>query len=130
MILLVFLTVQNCHLQKLLQTTIIGVDSFGCLCFPWLLPCNSNKLKSKSQPCIFVGCSPSQYAYRCLDPITNKIYTSRNVVFYDNQLPYMSLIKPSLTIKQNQNIHLHLPHSILPINPTTTQAQTVSTTSP
>ena len=70
-------------------------NSFRCLCFPWLKPYTSHKLQPKSHPCIFIGYSSSQYAYHCLDPITNKVYTSRHVHFHDNIFPYPSLIATS-----------------------------------
>jgi len=50
----------------------LHLHSFGCLCFPWLKPYTSNKLQPRSQPCIFNGYADTQYAYHCLDPITNK----------------------------------------------------------
>ena len=83
------------------------LHSFGCLCFPWLKPYTHHKLQPKSIPCIFIGYSPSQYAYQCLDPKTNKIYTSRHVVFHDNQFPYPTLtqiapaVNPPTTNRHN-----------------------------
>ena len=78
------------------------LHSFGCLCFPWLRPYVSNKLQSRSQPCIFLGYAESQYSYICLDPTNHKIYASRHVKFYDHIFPYNQLVKPtpppSLTI--------------------------------
>jgi hypothetical protein len=52
---------------------------FGCLCYPWLGPYTSNKLESKSQPCVFLGYSLSQSAYLCFDKSTNKLHVSRHV---------------------------------------------------
>jgi len=66
------LRMQSPHQTLHHQTNICHLHSFGCLCFPWLKPHNSNKLQPKSIPFVFVGYSPSQYAYRCLDPTTNK----------------------------------------------------------
>jgi hypothetical protein len=40
---------------------------FGCLCFPWLKPYTSHKLEPKSRPCLFLGYSSSQSAYKCYD---------------------------------------------------------------
>lgn len=57
--------------------------SFGCLAYPWLRPYTKHKLESRSKPCIFVSYSSSQSAYHLLDPITNKIYTSRHVYFVE-----------------------------------------------
>lgn len=58
--------------------------SFGCLCFPWLKPYTSHKLDPKSKQCIFIGYSPSQSAYNCLELETQRIYLSRHVHFVEN----------------------------------------------
>ena len=65
--------------------------SFNYLCYPWLRPYTNHKLQPKSTPCLFVGYSPSQSTYYCLDPLTHKIYTSRHVQFFENEFTYMSL---------------------------------------
>ncbi|RVW19477.1 Retrovirus-related Pol polyprotein from transposon RE1 [Vitis vinifera] len=57
--------------------------SFGCLCYPWLRPYTSHKLESRSSPCVFVGYSPTQSAYLCLDTSTARLYISRHVRFVD-----------------------------------------------
>lgn len=67
------------------------LHAFGCLCFPWLKPYTTNKLQPRSQPCIFLGYSNSQYAYLCLEPITNRVYVSRHVTFVENQFLYPNL---------------------------------------
>jgi hypothetical protein len=78
------------------KPNILHLHSFGCLCFPWLKPYTKNKLQPRSTPCIFIGYSSSQYAYHCLDPISEKIYTSRHVSFFDHQFPYKTIIsKPA-----------------------------------
>ncbi|KAL9241610.1 hypothetical protein vseg_015702 [Gypsophila vaccaria] len=69
------------------------LKSFGCLCYPWLRPYTQNKLDNRSSPCVFIGYSSTQSAYHCLDPTTNKIYTSRHVKFVENVFPYMSLVQ-------------------------------------
>lgn len=92
------------------------LHAFGCLCFPWLRPYTINKLQPRSNPCIFIGYSPSQYAYQCLDPITHKIYTSRHVKFYDNIYPFQSIIKPISTIIPTFSTIPLEPHTILPLH--------------
>lgn len=62
--------------------------SFGCLCYPWLKPYANNKLQPKSKPCIFVGYSPSQSAYYCMDKTTHRIYVSRHVRFIESVFPF------------------------------------------
>lgn len=54
---------------------------FDCKCFPCLCPYRANKLDVKLLQCIFVGYSIQHDAYLCLDPATRRIFTSRDVVF-------------------------------------------------
>jgi len=41
--------------------------------------------------CVSVGYSADQHAYLCLDPTTNKIYTSRHVKFVESEFLFSSL---------------------------------------
>ncbi|BAB10876.1 polyprotein [Arabidopsis thaliana] len=63
---------------------------FGCLCYPWLRPYNTNKLEARSTMCVFLGYSLTQSAYLCLDIATNRIYTSRHVQFVESSFPFAS----------------------------------------
>lgn len=47
------------------------LKTFGCLCYPWLHPYAKHKLQPLSTPCVFLGYSTHQSAYKCLDPTTN-----------------------------------------------------------
>ena len=60
---------------------------FGCLCFPWLKPYTTNKLESRSEPCVFLGYSQSQSAYICFNLKTNKFHNSRDVQFVESIFP-------------------------------------------
>lgn len=68
---------------------------FGCCCFPWLRPYASNKLVPRSTPCIFLGYYAHTKGYRCLDPTTNRVYTSRHVKFLETDFPYPKLVSSS-----------------------------------
>jgi hypothetical protein len=62
---------------------------FGCLCYPLLRPYNVHKLNYRSKPCIFLGYNFA--GYKCLDPVTNKAYLSRHVVFDETSFPAKDL---------------------------------------
>nr|CAN69370.1 hypothetical protein VITISV_010057 [Vitis vinifera] len=66
------------------------LQSFGCLCYPWLRPYTSHKLESRSSPCVFVVYSPTQSAYLCLDTSTARLYTSRHVRFVELIFPFVT----------------------------------------
>ncbi|PKU80705.1 Retrovirus-related Pol polyprotein from transposon TNT 1-94 [Dendrobium catenatum] len=57
------------------------LKTFGCLCYPWLRPYSKSKLSTLSIPCVFIGYASQQKGYRCLDPTTNRVFTSRHVIF-------------------------------------------------
>lgn len=48
---------------------------FGCQCYLWLKPYTTSKLQPKSMPCLFLGYSRSQNAYKCM------FYLSQHVLF-------------------------------------------------
>ncbi|PKU63096.1 Retrovirus-related Pol polyprotein from transposon TNT 1-94 [Dendrobium catenatum] len=66
---------------------------FGCLCYPWLRPYNKSKLSPLSISCIFIGYAPLQKGYRCLNPQTGHVYTSRHEVFNEAIFPYTSPVQ-------------------------------------
>lgn len=64
---------------------------FGCLCYPWLRPYSAHKLEPRSSPCVSVGYFLTQSAYLCLDPATQRLYTSRHVDFVEYDFPFPKL---------------------------------------
>jgi histone deacetylase 1/2 len=68
---------------------------FGCLCYPNTASTMSHKLAPYSSACIFLGYSPHNKSYRCMDLATHRILISRHVVFDDSNFPYASLQPPS-----------------------------------
>jgi hypothetical protein len=55
-----------------------------------LRPYATHKLSFRSKPCIFIGYGSNQKGYRCLDPLTHKVYLSRNVIFDETKFPAKS----------------------------------------
>lgn len=74
------------------------LKSFGCSCYPWLKPYNDHKLMPKSIHCVFLGYCPATKGYRCLDPISSKVYISRHVKFVENSFPYSSIVSTSSSV--------------------------------
>lgn len=76
--------------EKLLQCTpdYAFLKSFGCACFPHMVLYNRHKLSFKSVPCVFIGYDDHYKGYRCLDPVSGRIYISRHVVFDEASFPY------------------------------------------
>lgn len=56
---------------------------FGCLCFPYTRPFDNVKFQFKSVPCIFLGYCLGYKGYKCLDPVSKKVYIYRHVTFND-----------------------------------------------
>ena len=67
----------------------LKLKKFGCLCFPLTKPYNTHKLQPNATPCLFVGYSPTQNAYKCLDPQAYKLYLSRHVLFDESQTHHL-----------------------------------------
>jgi hypothetical protein len=65
--------------QNELDYSILRV--FGCACYPLLRPYSTHKLSFQSKQCIFLGYNSNHRGYRCLDPISKRIYVSRHVIF-------------------------------------------------
>jgi hypothetical protein len=60
---------------------------FGCACYPLMSPYVSNKLSFTSKQCLFLGFSSNHKGYRCFDPVSQRVYFSRNVVFDETCFP-------------------------------------------
>ncbi|KAI3719151.1 hypothetical protein L6452_20045 [Arctium lappa] len=61
--------------------------AFGCRVFPFLRDYSAHKLSPRSLPCIFIGYSPQYKGYRCLDPLTSRVYISRHARFDEANFP-------------------------------------------
>ncbi|PKU65026.1 Retrovirus-related Pol polyprotein from transposon TNT 1-94 [Dendrobium catenatum] len=109
---------------------------FGCLCYPWLKPYSNNKLSRISTPCVFIGYPISQKGYRCLDPISNKVYTSCNVIFDETQFPFSNTAQGTNSHSDNHTVTpplllvptTHLPSHLKPTQHATYHPPNTSST--
>ena len=72
--------------------------TFGCLCYPNLLPTKPHKLAQRSTPCAFLGFPTDHRGYRCLDLSTRRIILSRHVVFDEMIFPLSRTSLPSSSL--------------------------------
>lgn len=72
--------------------------TFGCLCYPNLLPTKPHKLAQRSTPCAFLGYPTDHRGYRCLDLSTRRIILSRHVVFDEMIFPLSRTSLPSSSL--------------------------------
>jgi hypothetical protein len=61
---------------------------FGCRCYPKTAATAPHKLAPRSVTCIFLGYPVEQRGYRCYDPSTHRIITSRHVYFDEHVFPF------------------------------------------
>ncbi|KAK1653676.1 hypothetical protein QYE76_071481 [Lolium multiflorum] len=50
---------------------------FGCRCFPNTAATAAHKLAPRSLPCVFLGYPANTKGYRCYDPVSHRVITSR-----------------------------------------------------
>ena len=93
----------------------LKLRKFGCLCYPLTRPYNTHKLQPKSIPCIFLGYSQTQNAYKCMDPLTNRLYISWHVTFDELQSPFLSKTKHGPSAETH--LFSSAPHLFLQQNP-------------
>ncbi|KAF3782651.1 Retrovirus-related Pol polyprotein from transposon TNT 1-94 [Nymphaea thermarum] len=58
---------------------------FGCVCFVHDHSPSLKKLDPRSIKAVFLGYSPTQKGYKCVDPTTSKVYVSRDVTFHEHE---------------------------------------------
>jgi hypothetical protein len=75
--------------------SLMDIKPFGCAIFPFLRPYNKHKFAFRSAPCVYLGCSPSHSAFRCLDVSSNRVYLARHATFHEHVFPYQTLLQTS-----------------------------------
>lgn len=81
-----------------------GLRISGSLCYPSIATTARRKLAPRSLPCVFLGYPSNTKGYRCYDPVTHRVYTSRHVYFIETVFPFFQvplatstpLVAPSL----------------------------------
>ena len=68
------------------KTNVSHFKIFGSTCFVYIPSQQRQKLDGKSVRCVFIGYSEESKAYRCHDPLTNKLYVSRDVIFDEGEV--------------------------------------------
>ena len=63
---------------------------FGCLAYAYVPSQQQTKLDVKAVKCIFIGYSPYSKAYKLFHLDTNKVITSRDVIFSENSVHPMT----------------------------------------
>ena len=61
---------------------------FDGLCYASILKAGRDKFQARAVPCIFLGFPFGQKAYKLLNLETHEVFTSRDVVFHEQILPY------------------------------------------
>jgi len=78
---------------------------FGCTCFILHPHVERSKLSSRSAICVFLGYGEGKKGYHCFDPITQKLYVSRHVVFLEH-IPFFSIPSTTHNLTRPDIIHI------------------------
>jgi len=79
---------------------------FGCTCFVLHPHLECIKLSSRSAICVFLGYGKGKKGYRYYDPITQKLYVSRHVVFLEH-IPFFSILSTTHSLTKTDLIHIN-----------------------
>jgi len=71
---------------------------FGCLCFPNMIATSPHKLAARSTKCVFIGYPADHRGYRCFELATDRVITSRHVIFDESVYPFREAPTPSLAV--------------------------------
>lgn len=102
---------------------------FGCLCYPNITATSPHKLAPRSIACMFLGDPVDTKGYRCYDPSTDRILTSRHVYFDESVFPFRSSpsTTPSARAPPPASRGTHLPQIAAPIPPCCRLPQRIAT---
>jgi len=87
-----------------------NIKSFGCLCYVYKYQRQKDKFTSRSWRCIFVGYPFGNKGWKVYDLDSGELFVSRDVVFFEDILPYASQEKMDKTKAQNSEVCFALKH--------------------
>ncbi|XP_010246512.1 PREDICTED: uncharacterized protein LOC104589776 [Nelumbo nucifera] len=61
---------------------------FGCLCYATNTKPAKDKFSTRAFKCVFIGYQPGQKAYKVYDLTSKQVFTSRDVIFFENVFPF------------------------------------------
>ncbi|KAK9060122.1 hypothetical protein SSX86_020826 [Deinandra increscens subsp. villosa] len=62
--------------------------TFGCQVFPYLRDYAAHKLAPRSLACIFMGYCSQYKGYKCLEPLSSRVYITRHARFNESMFPF------------------------------------------
>lgn len=79
----------------------IPLKVLGCSSFVHIHSHNRGKVEPRDVKCIFLGYSPNQKGYKCYSPLTNLLYTSMDVMLFEEEpfYPTFSLQGETISIE-------------------------------
>jgi hypothetical protein len=86
------------------KPTLSHLKIFGSTCYVHIPSKLRQKLDGKSVKCIFIGYSDESKAYRCYDPLTEKLYVSRDVIFDEGGVYFKDESKGNLVTPYIENL--------------------------
>ncbi|CAL2246759.1 unnamed protein product [Prunus armeniaca] len=84
---------------------------FSCVVFIHLHDHQRSKLDPRAEKCVFIGYAPHQKGYRCYHPPSQKIYTSMDAVFWENDIYFSAAQEEHWDINTSQIFNFFPPES-------------------
>lgn len=96
---------------------LIFIYNLLVVCYPWISPYTNSKLDHRYVPCIFLSYLPTQSGFRCYDPVADKFYLFRHVMFKNNSFPFSTLVSHPSSTNSTSTHELNPSHIAAPIKP-------------